>query len=132
MPKSYNNLIELTAGFKYSSKNPLDDRLVVNTYDSLTELVNSNIAYEGMIVAVIKDSVKSNCGIYQYVNIENKLSWKKIATIDDVSSLSSDVIHNSDVLSLFGGYSKDYVKPSNFDDDESNNIDYNSDDNLEL
>ena len=51
MGKVYNNLITTTSGFKYSAKQPLDDRAVVESYIDLTELVT----YEGMEVYVVAD-----------------------------------------------------------------------------
>lgn len=78
MGKIYNNLISTTAGFNYPAQQPLDDREVVQNYSDLEELVNSNIAYEGMEVYVLDDK-KS------YKLIGN--TWKPMATEEYVVEL---------------------------------------------
>ena len=82
MGKSYNNIIQLTAGFKYSSNKPIDDRLVVETYSSLSEFVAKGIAYTGMIVSVIHDTSADNNGIYQYIDSTggDNPEWIKLAS----------------------------------------------------
>ena len=55
MGKVYNNLIQTTAGFNYVGPQPLDDRMVVQDFTDLAELVNGNIAYVGMQVYVLSE-----------------------------------------------------------------------------
>jgi hypothetical protein len=67
MSKVYNNAITTTAGFQYNSDSPLDDRLVVETFEDLSTITK----YEGMIVYVVNDK-KS----YELINAE----WEPIVT----------------------------------------------------
>lgn len=71
MGKIYNNLISTTTGFNYAAQQPLDDREVVQSYADLSDLVASNVSYDGMEVYVVDDK-KS------YKLIDG--SWKAIAT----------------------------------------------------
>lgn len=95
MGKSYDNIIQLTAGFKYSSNKPIDDRLVVDTHLSLSELSNKGIAYQGMIVSVIHDTVIDNNGVYQYIDSTggNNPEWTKIATISSSGGTLPDGVY---------------------------------------
>ena len=52
MGKKYPNSILTTAGFTYNSKQPLDDREVVENKSDLSTLVSNNCAYEGLHVYV--------------------------------------------------------------------------------
>lgn len=64
MSKVYKNKILTTAGFDLPAATPLDDRLVVQTIEDLTtELVNKNVAYEGMRVYVTAEKLD-----YQYID----------------------------------------------------------------
>lgn len=86
MGKLYDNLITTTAGFKYDAPQPLDDRSVVQSYSDLSELVNSNVTYEGMEVYVVDDKTS-----YKLIDSE----WNIVATEDYVTekimSLKNDI-----------------------------------------
>lgn len=58
--------VSLTSPFKYQAEKPLDARLVVDTHAELDELVDSNGAYEGMLVYVKKDTDNYPKGYYKY------------------------------------------------------------------
>ena len=76
MSQKYNNLITTTAGFHYPAPMPLDDREVVNTYEDLKTLVDSNKTYDGIEVYVEQDqtSYKLIDGKWVAVITENTMS----------------------------------------------------------
>ena len=87
--KTYENIINLTAGFRYRAEKPIDDRLVVDDYNSLNELVNNHEAYKGMIVSVINDADNTKNGTYHYIKRNDDIfKWYKLeidaSTTDDI------------------------------------------------
>ncbi len=55
MGKAYQNSITLTAGFSPVLPKPIDDRLIVDTYADLAQLIADYVAYESMLVYVRAD-----------------------------------------------------------------------------
>jgi hypothetical protein len=94
MSKIYNNKIVTTAGFKYNSALPLDDRLVVQNKADLDALVDANIAYIGMQVYVVDDQKA-----YRLIGTpgdENNAEWKldtaeADASDENISQLIAEV-----------------------------------------
>lgn len=94
MSKVYNNRIITSAGFQYNSDEPIDDRLVVETYDDLSSLNR----YEGMIVYV-----KDKDTYYKYTketwnvfnngdhSIVSNISNKGSISVNDVSLVEHEV-----------------------------------------
>ena len=97
LKKTYENIIELTAGFRYRAKKPFDDRIVVSTYESLQAYVEDETQiYEGMVVSVVEDPDLSKNGLYVYIKRSNDktFNWIKIET---------DIESSEDILELNGG-----------------------------
>ena len=78
MSKIYNNGIVTTAGFQYNANSPLDDRLVVETYDDLSSITK----YEGMLVYV-----KEEDKYYTYTNSE----WGEFPALGEIDSRVDDL-----------------------------------------
>lgn len=100
MGKKYVNTIELTDGFKYSAKKPLDDRDVIDTLQSLMALSN-DIIYEGMRISVVDDDIVMNNGVYKYMKTEKSPDspiWTKVSS-------SVTELFEEDFVSLDGGSS---------------------------
>lgn len=86
--------IVLAGGFDLQAKAPLDSRATVLNPTGLTELVNGNATYEGMIVYV-----ESNGVTYQYVKKENatgEFEWKEFGfnQADFDSSFAAGIVNN--------------------------------------
>lgn len=96
LKKTFTNIINLTSGFRYRSNQPIDDRLVVDNYDSLQGLVDNNEYYIGMVVSVVKDDDPDKNGIYSYDydSKNNKYVWNKHET---------GFLTGIDILELIGG-----------------------------
>lgn len=77
MAKIYNNGIVTTAGFQFNANLPLDDRLVVETYEDLASIP----CYEGMIVYV-----KNDAKHYKYSNN----SWGILVDIEIAHEFDSE------------------------------------------
>ena len=109
---TYTNDIKLTAGFNFPAKKPLDDRLVIDSYDELINL-SKNIIYNGMIVSVVSDKNNKLNGVYQYLEIDNvsngtnKLIWRRV---DSSTTLSS----NKSYIILSGGSSNGFNESYTF------------------
>ena len=81
MGKIYTNQIVTDAGFSVRGPSPIDDREVVQAYDDLQNLINDNIAYEGMQVYVIAEQ-------RTYELTED--GWKHSLFNKDIEKLISD------------------------------------------
>lgn len=80
---TYKNTVFSSVGFNMSKAIALDSRLVLNTKEDLTKAYTvDNVAYAGMIVAVINDTTANNNGIYELTALPNTTlsNWKKIST----------------------------------------------------
>jgi hypothetical protein len=87
MGKVYNNQIKAGSGFAISGPYPLDDRLVVKTYEDLASLADSNYAYEGMEIYVVSDN-KS----YKLING----TWK-VVLVSEGKDVGKLIIKRKDV-----------------------------------
>lgn len=76
MGKKYNNAISTSAGFKYNSPSPLDDRLTVETYADLVSDDFIKYVYDGMVVYVQNEDTH-----YKY----NGSDWTEFGRIVDIS-----------------------------------------------
>ena len=76
--------ITVASGFDLGAKTPLDSRLVVNTIEELSEHIENNRAYEGMIVYVIEKRK-----FYTYINS----SWNELSTSGTGGSGGDGYIH---------------------------------------
>lgn len=87
LKKTYTNIINLTAGFRYRARQPIDDRLVVDDKASLDELVSQNEVYKGMVVSVVNDKTESNNGTYHYIKQSNNdtFTWIKMSDKNDIT-----------------------------------------------
>jgi hypothetical protein len=126
---------EITSNYKYTGKGPVDAKQLVKTYtDMLSEATwlsdsGSNIAYNGMIVAVWLDknedkSLSDKNGIYflfdpnctttiKKPDVTNEANWHRLDTTDLANSLSAIderltalEEQESDVITY--GYRKDF------------------------
>lgn len=79
MSKIHPGAISTTGGFQFTSDAPLDDRLLVESYEDLAELTK----YDGMIVFV-----KNDTKYYSYINN----AWEVLSTaggeVDETLSIS--------------------------------------------
>ena len=93
---TYQNTVFSSVGFNMSKAIALDSRLVLNTKEDLTKAYNGdNVAYAGMIVAVISDTNADNNGIYELTALPNTTlsNWKKISTeaqLDEAININID------------------------------------------
>lgn len=92
MAKVYSNLISTTAGFSYRSQQPIDDRLVVESYTDLDVLMNGKETYEGMIISVVNDEESDKNGSYQCLNN----TWHKLLTLDNFDKTTGEKYLTSD------------------------------------
>lgn len=91
---TYQNTVFSSVGFNMSKAIALDSRLVLNTKEDLTKAYNGdNVAYAGMIVAVIKDTTANNNGIYELTALPNTTlsNWKKISTEAQLDSAIKNI-----------------------------------------
>lgn len=91
---TYQNTVFSSVGFNMSKAIALDSRLVLNTKEDLTKAYNGdNVAYAGMIVAVIKDTTADNNGIYELTKLPNTTlsNWKKISTEAQLDSAIKNI-----------------------------------------
>ena len=96
MSKIYTNGIVTTAGFQYNADSPLDDRLVVETFEDLSSLTK----YTGMVVYV-----KNEDEYYKYTNND----WNLFQTegLDGVGITNAAINDSNElVLTFSNGYEK--------------------------
>lgn len=113
MGKTYNNQIKAGSGFTISGGYPIDDRAVVEKYEDLANLVNSNVTYEGMEVYVLEKHVS-----YKLLNTgwteltlsgshENQNAFSSIAVMNQDSSITAQTSvvadEETDTVTLVGG-----------------------------
>ena len=91
---TYKNTVFSSVGFNMNRAIALDSRLVLNTKaDLVTAYGGDDVAYAGMIVAVIKDTTADNNGIYELTKLPNteEANWKKISTESQLDSAINNI-----------------------------------------
>ena len=110
---TYQNTVFSSVGFNMNKAIALDARLVLNTKaDLVTAYGGDNVAYAGMIVAVIKDTTADNNGIYELTKLPNteEANWKKISTESQLDSAINNI--NVNVNGVQGTNNKGVVSVS--------------------
>lgn len=103
----FDGSILLGSQYVYDGKGPFDTKMLVQTYEDLTTaetwLSNdgvSSLAYNGMLVAVWRDSDINNNGIYFLYNgkrnnkdldVTDENNWHKLASIADLENSLSEI-----------------------------------------
>jgi hypothetical protein len=130
--------VDLTSPFKYQAEQPLDARLVVDTFSELAELVAAHGAYEGMLVYVKTETVVSDVtypeGYYTYngatwaeylgelkelidginTNLGNLGSGDMLKSVYDTNNNNKvDIAENAEKLG--GALASEYTKKSDVD-----------------
>ena len=85
------NAVYLALGFNVNQATPLDARLVVTTYEGLTQASSGdNVFYDGIVVSVVDDTEDKN-GLYQLIHMpaSNINNWHKIATAAEVEKIKT-------------------------------------------
>lgn len=87
------NIVYLSLGYNVNQAVPLDARLVVTTYDGLTQAsMGDNVFYDGIVVSVVDDPVESKNGLYQLIHMpaSDINNWHKLASVSELQTALSN------------------------------------------
>ena len=102
----FDGSILLGSQYAYDGRGPFDTKMLVKTYEDLTTTETwlgsdgSSLAYNGMLVAVWRDSDASNNGIYFLYNgmknnkdldVTNSNNWHKLVSATDLESSLAEI-----------------------------------------
>jgi hypothetical protein len=102
----FDGSVLLGSQYAYGGRGPFDVKMLVKTYDELwtpetwLDTDGSSLAYNGMLVAVWKDSNKANNGIYflydgnknnKNQDLINASNWHKLVSASDLENVLSKI-----------------------------------------